>query len=68
MKKHTLIILVLLVTGLFSYNSAIGQYVDQFNQDKLDPEWRFFAGDGEDFAAVSRKKTVSLRDEINKFR
>jgi orotidine-5'-phosphate decarboxylase len=27
-----------------------------------------FAGDGEDFAAVSRKKAVSLRDEINKFR
>ena len=27
-----------------------------------------FAGDGEDFAEVSRKKTMSLRDEINRFR
>ena len=27
-----------------------------------------FAGDGEDFAEISRRKTVSLRDEINKFR
>jgi len=27
-----------------------------------------FAGDSEDFAEISRRKTVSLRDEINKFR
>ena len=27
-----------------------------------------FAGDDEDFAAVSRKKTMRLRDEINKYR
>ena len=27
-----------------------------------------FAGDGEDFAEISRRKTMSLRDEINKFR
>ena len=27
-----------------------------------------FAGDDEDFATVSRKKAISLRDEINKYR
>ena len=27
-----------------------------------------FAGDGEDFADISRKKTMSLRNEINRFR
>ena len=27
-----------------------------------------FAGDGKDFAEISRRKTMSLRDEINKFR
>jgi hypothetical protein len=47
MKKYYIMVVVLSVFASLYHNSASGQYLEEFDLEKLQPGWSAFSGDGE---------------------